>query len=262
MPTMTQEIPVDARNKLKLIESEADKLAGFKIVTATEYTQSIELLKRVKCYADEIDKTRKGITKPLDEAKKNVMEFFSPILERLSVIERSIKDGALAFQREQQRIQAEAQAKAFAAAQAEEARQRKIKEDQERQWREKEAAALAEAAKLAAAGRADEAAKAEEAALKASQKAQERAEQAQAIQVMAPVIEVATPVVSGISKRKTWYATITDVKAIPVEYYLSDEKVIEAIGKVLNKFATATKGGVQVPGVKFNWTEDIASGKA
>lgn len=258
MTTETIDIPIDTQTQLKEIETEAAKIESFKITNALEYSQSAGLLKTVKTMAADVEARRVSMTKPLDESKKRIMDHFRPTLDRLAAIESTIKAQVLMYQREQERLRAEAQAKALAVAQAEERRQREIKEKQQREWEAREATARAEAEKLAAAGHAEESARARAEADRAAVKAAERAEQAEAVVVMAPVIAAETPSVTGISTRKIWMARIDDVEKIPANYYLGDEKVIEAIGRVLNRFASATKGAVSVPGVKF-YSEDLMS---
>ena len=261
MTTETIDIPTATQTQLKEIENEVAKIESFKITNALEYSQSAGLLKTVKAMTADVEARRVSMTKPLDESKKRIMDHFRPTLDRLAAIESAIKTQALMYQREQERLRAEAQAKALAVAQAEERLQREIKEKQQREWEAKEAAARAQAEEMTRKGNAEAAAKAQAVADRAAAMAQVRAEQAAAVQVLAPVIESNVPEIKGISTRKNWFARIEDPAKIPQNYYLGDEKVLEAIGKVLNKFASATKGAVKVDGVSFYSEEIMAAGK-
>ena len=260
--TLSVSLPAEQQKKLKLIESEVDKLGGFKIENNDQYVQSADLLKRVKGYSSELNDSMMGITRPIDAAKAAARAWFMPTIDRLSAIETAIKKSAIAYQIDQERIRAEAERKAQAEAAEKEAKLRAVKEEQERKLREKEAAARAEAERLAAAGNAEAAAKALEAAAKAAAKADEKAEQAAAVFVPAPVFAPTLPKVAGISTKKAWKARIVSYAAVPRESYINDTKVQEAIQGVLNRFAAATSGGVVVPGVQFYQDANMAAGRS
>ena len=111
-------------------------------------------------------------------------------------------------------------------------------------------------------------AKAEEEARKAREKAEARAreleaqgktEKAQAMQekadsIIAPVIITATPKVSGQAIKEIWYAEVVDFKALSDDYKLSNQSA-------LDKVAQATKGKINLTGVKF-YSKKIVSGRS
>ncbi len=66
-----------------------------------------EELLDIKAKHDKLDTQRKGITKPLDEAKKAVMDLYRGPIEALEEAERILKGKMLGYQREQQ-LKAEA----------------------------------------------------------------------------------------------------------------------------------------------------------
>jgi len=71
-------------------------------------------LKKIKQAQKNVDETRKGMTKPLDESKKKIMDLFRPVETRIAEIEASVKRSLLEYQRivdERIRLENEARAK-------------------------------------------------------------------------------------------------------------------------------------------------------
>lgn len=66
--------------------------------------------------------------------------------------------------------------------------------------------------------------------------------------VVAAVVESATvttmPKVAGTSMREVWHAVVVDITKIPREYLTVDQAMLDRV-------ATATKGAVPIPGVRF-----------
>lgn len=231
-----------------------------------EYDSCAEDLKRVKSKYSEIEKYRKSITGPLDDAKSKIMDLFRKPLELLSTSERMIKEQMSVYEIKQKRIQEEAEKKAREDAAKEEAKLRKIKEDQEREWREKEAAAKAEEKRLA-----DEIAKAKTQkekielelasarakleAKKAAEKAEERAEQAREVYVPAPEVKPTFTQAKGVSSRTDWEFEIINEDLIPREWLIPD---LKAIGGAVS----STAGKISIPGIKCKPKQVISSRKA
>ncbi|MDD5220749.1 MAG: hypothetical protein PHV11_09300 [Candidatus Bipolaricaulis sp.] len=97
--------------------------------------------------------------------------------------------------------------------------------------------------------------------LKTPELKEQRLEQAQ--NIIAPVIEVQTavPKVEGISVRKIWKAELTD-KAAFIKATANDPNLMALITvdmSALNRIASATKGGVTYPGVRFFEETTMAS---
>ena len=111
-------------------------------------------------------------------------------------------------------------------------------------------------------------AKLDEAARKEREKAEARAReleaqgkteraaamQAKADAVVAPVIALATPKIAGQSIQEKWYAEVTDFNALSNDYKVADQSK-------LDKVAGATKGKINIPGVKF-YSKKIVSGRS
>lgn len=211
--------------------SEGTRLAttvkGLTINNNQEYQNSGEFLKQIKTVSKILDDSRKEITRPLDEAKKSVMDFFREPLEQLSSAETVLKKALLSYQQAQERIRLEAERKAIAEARAEEERKRKSLEER---------------------------------ATKAEEKGQEaKAEmlREQASDVYVPTVVSAPNVekIKGLSSKKVWKFRVTDESKIPREYTLINEQM-------LNKIAQATQGKIPVPGVEFYQEEILSAGRA
>lgn len=173
--------------------------SSYRVTTAAEYTAAGEELKKVKAAAKRLDEIRKSMTKPLDAAKRAIMDFFREPETKLQRAESGIKRAMIAYSEEQERIRREEQRKAEEAA-------RKEREKLE-----------AQAAKAAAAGKI------------------ERAEQLEqrAATVVAPVIQREAPKVTGLATREVWKFEIIDASALPREYLTVDEKKIGAVVRAL-----------------------------
>lgn len=92
---------------------------AFEVIDAPTYELAGDELTAIKRKASQLDDQRKAITKPLDDAKKAVMDLFRGPVEMLGKAESILKGKMLAFQAEEQRKAAEARVAAERAAQAE-----------------------------------------------------------------------------------------------------------------------------------------------
>ncbi len=199
------------------------------VVDSTEmFEVASEHTKVIKSLAKAIDEKRMSMTRPLDESKKAIMDFFRPMVDALEEAEKELKRKLLNYQTEQERIRREAVAKA---------------------QREAEAARRAEqerlAAEAAAAAEAGDEAKAEELVAEAIE-----AEIAPVV-IAAPVVEV--PKAAGVSKRDNWQGEVTDINAL-IEAAAKQPhlRVLLTVDpKALREMAKAYKGKVEIPGIKF-----------
>jgi membrane protein involved in colicin uptake len=198
-------------------------------------------LKNIKKKYKEIESLRVSITKPMDEAKKKVMDMFRRPLETLDKAERMLKARLLEYDQEQERIRREAEA---AARKAQAEPRRKAEAEAAEARRKAEEASDAEAKAKAEAEAAEAAAKAEVAAA-----------------TPAPIVAGSTPKVAGLSKRKTYSAEVEDLQALckAVLEGTAPANVIVADMKVLNGMARTLKDAFNVPGVKLVATEGLSS---
>ena len=190
-----------------------------------DYEVASTVLSEVKSRYKELDAQRKEITKPIDAAKKAVMDLFKTPLELLEKAESKIKGLMIGYTNEQERKAREEQARLQRLADAEAAKQKKILEEK--------------IARAEASGK--------------TEKAEELQMQKETITpIVAPIIapQIETP--KGVSYREQWSAEIIDEKLIPREYLIVNLQA-------LNKIAAATKGTISVPGVRFVSTKILAS---
>jgi hypothetical protein len=171
-------------------------LAGsYSVATAEQYQAAASDLKRVGGAIDRLEALRKSMTKPLDDAKKAIMDFFRGPSEQLERAKSQIKRSMIAFSDEQDRIRRAEQAVADTAA-------RKERERIEAQAR-----------------RALESGKTEKA----------EALEMRAATVVAPVIDRTPPKVVGVQTREVWKFEVTNAAIVPREYLTVDESKIRKV---------------------------------
>ena len=88
--------------------SSADALT---IATPEQLDASGTLLATIKGRQKALTGLRLSITRPMDEAKRQVMVVFKPTVDRMAAAERTIKDAVVRDTREQERQRREAQAR-------------------------------------------------------------------------------------------------------------------------------------------------------
>lgn len=85
------------------------------VITDNEsFAYAGEFARKIKQAQKQVDDTRKGMTRPLDESKKKIMDLFRPVEDRIAELERSVKGSMLVYQTEVDRkirIEREEQAK-------------------------------------------------------------------------------------------------------------------------------------------------------
>jgi hypothetical protein len=190
-----------------------------------DYEIASTILSEVKSRYKELDSQRKEITKPIDTAKKAVMDLFKTPLELLEKAESKIKGLMIGYTNEQERKAREGQARLQKLADQEAAKQKKILDEK--------------IARAEASGK--------------TEKAEELQMQKETITpIVAPVItpQIETP--KGVSYREQWSAEVIDINLVPREWLIANLPA-------LNKTAQATKGTLTIPGVKFISTKILAS---
>ncbi len=199
-----------------------------KVTTPEMAIATAEDLKAVKTLAKQLNEKRLAITRPLNDALKEVNALFKPAKEWLKEAEGLLKNKLLDFQNEQERIAREAQAEADAEA-------RKERERLERK------------AKLAS-------------AVGMSEKAEELREKAET--QIAPAITSAAPKIAGVTRRETWKAEVTD-KAALLKHIVEVRPDLLALVKIdqsaLNAQARSLKDELNLPGVKVVKEASIAA---
>lgn len=226
-----QIIPVEVQKAIEATEIMVKSYDNYIVSTQENYAGAGGDLQQVKTKIKELTELRLSLTRPIDESKKRIMEFFSKPLEVLDKVKTAIDGAMRRWLEEQERIR-----------RAEEQRlveiQRKAAEELQRQAREAER----KASKM-------KTAKAREAA---QVLAEELKEKAVAVEAIAPVVESRVETVSGVSVRDNWLFLIIDANKIPREYMMPDEKLIGSIGK-------ATRGQKKIEGIEFYAEKVISS---
>lgn len=282
--------------EVRALAKETDQLVGhyqgYQVTTDLEYADGAEELRRIKNQQSVLEERRFAITRPMDAAKKAVMDFFRPFSDRLDDAEIHVKKALTDYSTEQKRIADEAarierqRAEKEAARLREEARiadELAAKKERDRLaelQRKEDIRAEEEAARLAderAAAKTEEdkkRAEEQEAAAEARRQAEqdrlhqerldseaaerERTARAETLEARAeakttaPV--AAAPKVKGISTRKKWSFEIVDQAKIPREYLIPNEV---AIGGVVR----ALKGATNIPGIRVVSTDIMSARK-
>ncbi|MDE1007693.1 MAG: hypothetical protein OSB38_18675 [Paraburkholderia fungorum] len=210
-------------------------------------------LTKIKTLQKDVDTKRKGITQPIDAAKKAVMALFAAPTDYLEQAEVLLKNAIQKFDRaeEQKRLAAQA-------ALEEAARQERARLAQEAAARE--AAAQAEAAEIqrkadeaAAAGRAEEAARlASEASSRVEQGAAEVTMLQQTATLVTAPMTAAPRKTAGVSTRMVWKAEISDKLAL-IRYVAEHPEYVDLLDAnmpAVNKIALALKANCPLAGVR------------
>ena len=223
------------RPKASVLTQSADRVLAVAKAIVVDSPEMAEIaateLVSIKARAKELDEERKRITKPMDDAKKAVIDVYKPAIEKLGQAETALKTSILAYQKEQQRI-------ADLAA-AEEAR--KAREEAEK--------LRAKAEKMEAKGKTEDA---------------DALRNVAAMTVAAPVTVAAPTKLAGVSSRKVWKANVTDrsaaIKALAENPAYQHLLTIDEAA--LNKLAAAMKNpNSPIPGVVF-YEDSVMSARA
>ena len=213
----------------------------------------IEAKRREKKLTDE----RFGWTRPIDEQKKRVMEFFQPIIDKYKTFASACTNKVVEWDQKQARKEAERRRIVEEQARKERekaeraAMKQKEKEEQERQKAVKlqmeaqKATDAAEQAKLFA-----DAAKAAQKADKAAIKAYENETKAEEAEALPPVQTVER---KGVHTRSRFKAVVMDKEKF-IDHAVETNQLyyLEIADKILTKEANATSGQKSWPGIKID----------
>jgi flagellar biosynthesis GTPase FlhF len=242
--------PKQAQSVLEIAQS-------FTIDSTEMFSAAGDELRQISTKRKAIEEARLTITRPMDAAKKAVMDFFAQPLELLGQAESLLRGEMLTYK------QAEDAKAAAAKAEAERIqREERAKAEVERRTAEEAQRKATEEARTAqAAG--DKAA--QQRAAEAQRVAQEAQETAQAqieLAEIAPPLPVAVaPKAAGISFRGTWKAEVTDIVQLVTAVASRPEltAIVQVDHAALNQLARATKGSMTIPGVRFYEEQNLAA---
>jgi hypothetical protein len=226
----------------------ADRFTDIIIASTDQYEMSALDLKGIKLRSRELDELRMSMTRPLDDSKKRIVEFFKRPLEALAQAESIIKQAMLVWQRKQEAIR-----------QAEENRLREIQRQAEEKLRQDAEAKRIEEQKLndqameaILKGNQAEAESLIRKADTAGRAAEANVQTAGVLASAAPVVESTLTKPSGISTRQVWGFRVVDESLVPREFMMVDEKK-------LGQYARAMKSSAKVAGVEFSSKDIIAA---
>lgn len=225
--TVTIEVTAEQQVTMGDAQKKHELALVFKVDSNETFEAAADELKSIKAKYKELDSDRKLITKPMDEAKKRIMDLFRKPLSYLGEAEKLLKRAMIDYQNKQEIERQKEEARLQELARKKEERLRKRAEKAAEQGKEEKAEMLEE----------------------------------QADSVPVPVVTYQKPQTTGISTRKTYHAEVTNPTALLKG--VLDGSVPRAALKIdqqfLNKQATALKRELNYPGVVVKVKSDIAA---
>lgn len=271
----------------RIAESAHELATQLHIESPAELDVAGDELRRLVARKKDIEELRLSLTRPIDEAKKRIMDLFRVPTDRLAEAEGMLRKSIVTYQSAEREKAEKARREAEAAARAERERlerERAAAEAEERRIRDE--AAKAERERLAtiererAAGNEAAAKEAERIAREAAEASDRAAAEARAkadaasveldIANVAPVVPMIAPVkADGISTRMNWKAEVQDFQALVSAAAASAIRgdttlmgYIEPNTKALGQVAKALKSAARIPGVRIYAEEAIAVRRA
>lgn len=256
---MTAKVEIDYSPELKKLGDNTNTLLAaaiaFVVRTEDDYQLAAENLKAVKAEARRIETERMGMTRPLDAAKKTIMDHFRPWETALSQAETAWKQSMGAYQAEQRRLREEAERRAAEAARKERERLAAEAAKREEAARKERERAEAKARELEEAGKTERAAALR---VRAEERAVATESDAQALQLAAmtmptaPVVHMPAPKAAGVSSRTIWKHEVTDLRALAraVADGIVPPTAILPNDSYLGQRARADKEHTNIPGVR------------
>jgi hypothetical protein len=231
-----------------LAQQSYDLALEVKVDSAEMYEVAGDELRGIVTRRKKIEELRLSLTRPIDQAKTNIMNLFRGPTDRLAQAESLLRDEMTRYQRVEREKAEAARREAEAKAKAERA---------EVERREREAAEAARAAQKAGDA---------EAAAKAAMEAESAREQRETLEVAPPrPIATITPKAKGVSTRKNWKAEVTDFKALVLAAATRAEAGDDFLlgfllpnDKALGTAAKSMQAKLVVPGVRA-YAEDVLS---
>jgi hypothetical protein len=217
MPNIT---PIDEATKA-LAKLDVSPPAVGPIKSNDDYEEAAGALREIVEKKRILEDERKKVTRPIDAAKKSIMDLFKEPLGKLERRETAIRTAMADYSRELVRIQREEQAR--------------LRDEQ---------------AKLAAAAQ-------EEAARHYLNRRDEQAEAVLENIPPVPTVIIDKPKVSGMFGRDNWKFEVVDMLDLVIWACENNPGLIIPNEKMLGELARSTKGQLTIPGVRFYSEEGL-----
>lgn len=235
---------------------------AYVIDSADMYALAGEELTNIATRRKRLEEARLSITRPMDAAKRAVMDLFAKPLATLESAEGMLRQGMLTWKRaEDERVR---KARELA-----EAAERQRQAELEEQRRQAEAAEAEERRKAQAALQAGDteaftaAAQAAEEAAAVREAAEEAAEEAAV--APPPMVATNTAKAAGVSSRSTWKAEVVDLNALITAAAAGLAKGDSTLAayllpntQALGMVAKGMKAAARIPGVRVYAEEGLA----
>lgn len=232
----------------------------FAITTSSDSVKAQEARARLNTKINTLKDARMTLTRPLDAAKKTIIDFFAAPILKLERAKNLFDQKIIAWDDEQDRIRQEEQRRVEAKAAAERKRLQDIADEAKRKADAEAAEKRKAAEEAAAAGRQADAERLKAQADRVEQRAQDKADrfEERAAAVVAPIIQADTQTAAGTSKRENWTFEITDPSKINPAFLMPDEVKIGKIVKSMKLDAVSVVG----PGIRVFAEKILASRRA
>lgn len=226
----------EAKEQGQVAEVMLNQAQAYVIANNEQAAYCADKLGEIKKKMKDLEASRVEITKPIDDAKKRVMDLFRSPADYLAKAESAYKSAISAWQtQERQRIEALR------------IEQQKVADRLAEDARREAAAAAAELAQAQTLGD-------DEAIHQAQTIANAARVNAEIVAHLAPVVIEAPVKLAGVSSRETWSFEITNEQLIPRDFLMVDDKKLSA-------YVKAFKAQTNVAGVRA-YAEQTISARA
>lgn len=234
-----------------------------------QYTAAASLRKNVNAEVKQIEDLRLSITRPIDEAKKNVMEMFRPSVDTRKLCVKLLDQKLTKFVSDQQAAVEKQREAAQQTLSKEKAKQETLasKALERAKNQRSYAAKLRERAEISSEAEAENlrqhAAQLEALAAKNEQRAEQRAESAESIDPEAVNVAEANLAVDGVRLGHYWKGRITNLPAVLRQ--IADGKLdltVEIPQSELDRLAGSLKKAVKIEGLEFYQDARVASSRS
>lgn len=219
MPAIIDDVTIEAQQLAVDAAAMLGQYQAYSVISNESLLMADNDLSRIKEKLKQMDEERKRMTRPLDETKARIMDFFRKPTEMLNQAREAINKAMTAYRQEQERIRLKQESDLREIARKAEEKKRKALE--------------ARAAKAEASGKAD--------------KAEDLRAKAQEVFVPTPVVQ-STVAETKNKPRQIWKYRVKDINLVPREHMIVNDL---AMGQI----ARATKGTLSIPGIEF-YSED------